>query len=66
MAKIKIEDLEHISATIAKINFGDLLHQTSVNAKKYVVNRQGKPVSVILSYNEYIKLLEAVEEKNNK
>jgi len=58
MAKIKIKDLEPIAATIAKVNFGDILHQTSVNGKRFVINRQGKPVSVILSYNEYCKLIE--------
>ena len=54
----KARDLEPIAATTAKINFGDILHQTSVNGKKFVVNRQGKPVSVILSYNDYCKLIE--------
>ena len=58
MAKIRIRDLEHIKSTEAKINFGDILHQTSVNGKKFVIDRHGKPVSVILSYNEYISLLE--------
>ena len=62
MAKITIKDLEPIAATTAKVNFGDILHQTSVNGKKFIVNRQGKPVSVILSYNEYCKLIEHAKE----
>jgi len=62
MAGIKIKDLEPIAATTAKINFGDILHQTSVNGKKFVVNRQGKPVAVILSYNDYCKLIEQIKE----
>ena len=62
MAKIKVKDLEPIAATTAKVNFGDILHQTSVNGKKFIVNRQGKPVSVILSYNEYCKLIEHTKE----
>ena len=57
MAKIEIKDLEPIAATKAKILFGDILHQTSVNGKRFVVNRQGRPVSVILSYNEYCELV---------
>jgi len=57
-ASSKARDLEPIAATTAKTNFGDILHQTSVNGKKFVVNRQGKPVSVILSYNDYCKLVE--------
>ncbi len=58
LAKIEIKDLEQIAATKAKVRFGELLHETSVDGKKYVVNRQGKPVSVILSYKEYQRLLE--------
>ena len=63
MAKIRITDLEPIASTQAKTNFGDILHQTSVNGKKFVINRQGKPVSVILSYKEYCSLMEMKEKK---
>lgn len=59
----KAKDLEPIAATTAKTNFGDILHQTSVNGKKFVVNRQGKPVSVILSYNDYCKLIEQADRR---
>ncbi len=57
MAKIKIKDLEPIAATKAKVIFGEILHQTSVEGKKFVVDRHGKPVSVILSYKEYLELI---------
>ncbi len=60
MGKIQITDIEPIAATQAKVNFGEILHQTSVNGKRFVVNRQGRPVSVILSYNEYCELMEQV------
>ncbi len=56
-ARITIADLESIPATKAKVQFGDVLHQTSVNGKRFVVKRQGKPVSVILSYREYCELV---------
>ena len=58
MAKIKIRDLEKIPATRAKILFGEILHQTSVEGRKFVIDRHGKPVSVILSYREYMDLVE--------
>lgn len=58
MAKIEIKDLESISATEAKVHFGDILHRTSVEGNAFVVKRQGKPVSVIISYNEYLRLLD--------
>jgi len=56
MARIKIGHLEPIAATKAKVNFGELVHQTSVDGKRFVVNRHGRPVSVILSYHEYCEL----------
>lgn len=66
MAKAKLKDLEPIPATKAKLVFGEILHETSVEGKKFLVNRQGKPVSVILSYKEYLKLLEQGKEKKSK
>ena len=58
MAKIRIKDLQPIAATRAKTHFGEILHQTSVDGKKFVVDRHGRPVSVILSYKEYVELVE--------
>ncbi|GEM_PF-1444169 len=63
MTKIKITDLEPIPAAKAKLIFGEILHETSVEGKKYLVNRQGRPVSVILSYREYLEMLERAEGK---
>ena len=63
MAKIKIKNLEPIAATRAKVVFGEILHETSVEGKKFLVNRSGKPVSVILSYREYLELLEKAKGK---
>jgi prevent-host-death family protein len=63
MAKIKIKNLEPIAATKAKVVFGEILHETSVEGKKFLVNRSGRPVSVILSYKEYLDLLEKAEGK---
>jgi len=61
LVKIEIKDLEPIAATKAKVIFGEILHQTSVEGKKFVVDRHGKPVSVIISYREYLKLIEKSE-----
>jgi prevent-host-death family protein len=58
VAKIKVKDLEPVAATKAKVIFGEILHQTSVEGKKFLVDRHGKPVSVILSYKEYLELLQ--------
>jgi hypothetical protein len=61
--RITIKDLEPISATKAKVIFGELLHQTAVNEKKFVIDRHGRPMSVILSYNKYLELLELAGKK---
>ena len=66
MGKIKIADLEPIAATKAKVNFGELLHQASVNGKKFVVNRQGRPVAVLMSYNEYLALLAKLKDARSR
>ena len=58
MSKISIRDLEAVPATKAKIIFGEILHQTSVEGKKFLIDRHGKPVSVILSYREYLELIQ--------
>jgi len=44
LVKIEIKDLEPIAATKAKVIFGEILHQTSVEGKKFVVDRHGKPI----------------------
>lgn len=62
MSRIEIEDLEPMTATDAKTHFGDVLHNTSVEGKEIVVERRGRPVSVILSYNRYKELLEKAGE----
>lgn len=56
MTKIKIEDLEVITSTNAKLTFGDIIYQTAVEGKKFLVNRNGKPMVVIIGFNEYQKL----------
>jgi len=62
MTKIRIKDLEPIAATKAKAHFGEILHQTSVDGRKFVVDRHGRPVSVIVSYKEYLELVEKAEQ----
>ncbi|HEO70322.1 MAG TPA: type II toxin-antitoxin system Phd/YefM family antitoxin [Candidatus Hydrogenedentes bacterium] len=51
------DDLVPVAATNAKVRFGEILHETSVEQKRFLVNRQGKPVAVVLSYRDYCTLL---------
>ncbi len=59
MAKINIKDLEPITATEAKVRFGELLHRTSVDNETFVVNRQRRPIAVVLSYKRYCELIKS-------
>jgi len=45
-----------ITSTNAKLIFGDIIYQTAVEGKKFLVNRNGKPMVVIIGFNEYQKL----------
>ena len=51
------DDLVPVAATKAKVKFGEILHETSVEGKRFLVNRQGKPVAVVLSYRDYCVLV---------
>ncbi len=66
MQRIKLDDLEEVTATKAKIKLGELLYEASVNGRQFVVNRQKKPVAVVLSYNDYRGLLKELEELRRK
>jgi len=50
-------DLVPVAATYAQVNFGDILHRASVEGKRFLVSRQGKPVAVVLSYRDYHALV---------
>lgn len=53
------DGLEPVAATHAKTNFGEILHQTSVEGKRFLVNRAGKPVAVVMGYAAYCELVES-------
>lgn len=50
------DGLVPVAATQAKINFGDILHKTSVEGARFLINRAGKPVAVVMGYREYCAL----------
>ena len=55
------DKLVQVAATQAKVKFGEILHETSVEGKRFLVNRQGKPVAVVLSYRDYVELLAGID-----
>jgi len=43
-----------ITATEAKNNFGDVLHEVLANKEEYLVKRNGKMVAYIIPVKEYM------------
>lgn len=51
-----LDKLTPVAATWAKVNFGDILHRASVDGERFLVNRSGRAVAVVLGYREYMEL----------
>lgn len=57
--RIQLSDLQPIPATEAKNRFGDLLFQVTLDGAPRLIERNGKPVAVILRYQDYVQLLKS-------
>ncbi len=55
-ASIKIDDLNMVSATQAKNKFGDLLHQVCYEKNPVLIEKNGRPMAVILDIDLYQEL----------
>ena len=53
-----VPELVPVPATQAKVRFGQVLHESSVEGTRFVVTRQGRPVAVVLGYRDYCTLIE--------
>jgi prevent-host-death family protein len=53
--------IETISLTQARKEFLPLIKRVEDNLSKFVVTKQGKPVAVILSYEEYVRMVETLK-----
>lgn len=58
--------LETVTATQARVHFGELLQRVILSKKAIVVERAGKPLAVILSMDEYERLSAPDEEPDWK
>ena len=54
-----------VSATEARIHFGELMRQVMENREAVIVERGGRPYVVVLSIAEYERLLAAQREREN-
>ena len=61
-SKIQIRDLEHVTATSAKNNFGELLDRVTFDKERVLVQRGGKPSIVMLSLDDHSRLIERAKQ----
>lgn len=55
-----------VTATEARIRFGELIRRVVENRESVIVERGGKPQAVVLSLMEYERLLEGQQEEKNE
>ncbi len=53
-----------VTATEARIRFGELIRRVAENRESVIVERSGKPQAVVLSVSEYERLLEGQQDQN--
>jgi prevent-host-death family protein len=50
---LKKKMTRNITAMQARQNFGDLLNRTNLKGERFLINRSGKPMAIIMSVNDY-------------
>lgn len=54
--RIQIQDLDAVSATDAKNRFGDLLHRAVYGHAPILIERNGRPMAVLIDIEQYLEL----------
>jgi len=57
---------ERVSATQARIRFGELMRKVAENRQTYIVERGGEPAVVVLSVEEYKDLRQAAADRHRE
>lgn len=55
-ARLQIHDLGTVTATDAKNRFGDLLHRVVYDHEPVLVERNGRPMAVLVDIDQYLEL----------
>jgi prevent-host-death family protein len=55
-----------VTATEARVRFGELIRHVAEKREPVIVERSGKPQAVVLSVPEYERLLEGLKRKENQ
>lgn len=54
--RVKIGDLDTVTATYAKIHFGDLFHRVVYEHTPVLVKHNGHPMAVLVDIDQYLEL----------
>ncbi len=55
--------IKSVSSTQAQNNFGQVLDDVTQNRTRYIVERRGNPNAVILSFDDFAKILNDAKER---
>ena len=55
-SRIKIQDLDTVTATDAKNRFGDLLHRVVYEHKPVLIERNGRPMAVLVDIDQFLDM----------
>ncbi len=55
-SRIQIQDLDTVSATEAKNRFGDLLHRVVYDHEPVLIERNGRPMAVLVDIDQYLDM----------
>ncbi len=55
--------IKSVSSTQAQNNFGQVLDDVTQNHTRYIVERRGNPNAVILSFDDFAKILNDAKER---
>lgn len=55
--------IKSVSSTQAQNNFGQVIDDVTQNHTRYIVERRGSPKAVILSFDDFAKVLNDVKER---
>lgn len=56
--------IKSVSSTQAQNNFGQVLDDVTQNHTRYIVERRGTPKAVILSFDDFAKVLNDAKERH--
>jgi prevent-host-death family protein len=54
--RIQIQDLNTVTATEAKNRFGDLLHRVVYDHDPVLIERNGRPMAVLVDIDQYLEM----------